>query len=371
MDVFRFINPTSPTKMEQGEIINGLKSKMWVERYRYAGEFRFTGAASSGIREQLPLGSFVSHTDTEEIMVVENHEIQDVKGEVPQIIVSGRGFETILESRVVGSNKYFPSFPVTDHVLAADFSWNQAKLLVEQHIYLANLVDPFDQIPYVEIANEVSGTSVSAERSIQRGDLYTRVIEILEVDNLGIKVIRPGPLSPLGASSPNVCLMIHVGEDRTDKIVFSYDTGEIESSDYLWSRKHDRNSALVSGRFVEVRVDDLSATEYNRRTMFVDAADIDEMYTDVPTDPTELNAIYVKMEQRGMEYLASQRSIALTKTEVSQDHVTVAYRTDFNVGDLITVSGAYEEVTSTRRISEFVEIEDETGRKAYPTLTMD
>lgn len=371
MDIFRFLNPNSPTKMEQGEIINGLTSKMWVERYREAGEFRFTGAASSGIREQLPLGSFISHTDTEEIMIVENHEIQDVKGEVPQIIVSGRGFETILESRVVGSNKYFPSFPITDHVLLADYSWNQAKLLVEQHIYMAYLLDPNDQIPYVEVRSSVSGSSVAAERSIQRGDVYQRILELMEFDNIGIKVVRPGPWSPAGPSSTNVQLVFHVGEDRTSEIVFSYDTGEIESSDYLWSRKNDRNSALVSGRYVEVRVDSLADIAYNRRTMYVDASDIDEMYTEVPTDPTVLNSIYVKMEQRGREALAAQRSVALTKTEVSQDHVTVSYRTDFNVGDLITVSGAYEEVTSTRRISEFVEIEDETGRKAYPTLTMD
>jgi len=73
MDVFTFLNPTSPTKMEQGVFVNGLLSKMWVERYRQAGEFRFTAKASSGVREQLPLGAFISHTDTHEIMVVDNH----------------------------------------------------------------------------------------------------------------------------------------------------------------------------------------------------------------------------------------------------------------------------------------------------------
>ncbi len=42
MDLFRFLNPTAPTRLEQGEIINGLTSIMWIERYREAGEFTLT-----------------------------------------------------------------------------------------------------------------------------------------------------------------------------------------------------------------------------------------------------------------------------------------------------------------------------------------
>jgi hypothetical protein len=59
----------------------------------------------------------------------------------------------------------------------------------------------------------------------------------------------------------------------------------------------------------------------------------------------------------------------LTKAEVSKDTNQGAYRTDFNVGDIITVHGDYNE-TSVMRISEYVEIEDENGRTGYPTLTM-
>lgn len=372
MDIFRYLNPTNPTKMEQGVFVNDLLSKMWVERYREAGEFRFTAKASSGVREQLPLGSFISRPDAEEIMIVENHEISDVRGEDPEIVITGRGFETVLEGRVVGSNLYFPFFPAADYAIAANYSWLQAQHLLEHHIYTAHLIDPNDAIPFVTVLTDVPGTSVSAERSVQRGDLYTRLMEILEVDDLGIKVIRPGPWSPVWPD-PSVCLILHVGTDRTDEVIFSYDTGEIESSDYLWSRKNNYNSAMVSGRFVQIRVDSLDPAEvgYGRRTLYVDASDIDEMYPETPTDPVVLNSIYVKMEQRGQEAIAAARGISLTKTEVSQDHITTTFRKDFNVGDLITVSGAYSEITSTRRVSEFVEIEDETGIKAYPTLTMD
>lgn len=369
MDIFRFLNPTAPTKMEQGVFINELLSKMWVERYLAAGEFRLTAKASSGAREALPLGSFISHTDTTEIMIVENHEILDVRGEDPQIVITGRGLETILESRIVGSQRFFPNTGSGGWTMSNDFTRNQVRLLIRQHIDTAFLLHLEDEIPYITPTVSALG-GVAAEREVPNGDLYLRVVEILAEENLGIRVIRPGLWSPLGAASPNVALDIHAGVDRTDEVIFSYDTGEIESSDYLWSRKLERNSALVRGRWVETRVDTPGVTNYNRRMMYVEATDVDEAYSEAPVGGA-LDEVAAKLEQRGRQALAAANGISLTKTEVSQDYFNMAYRKDFNVGDLISVSGGYEEVTNVRRITEFVEIEDETGRKAYPTLTMD
>lgn len=371
MDIFRFHNPTSPTKLEFGEIVNNLRSKLWIERYRQAGEFRLVGKADSGIRESLPIGSIISHVDTTELMIVEDHQINDNKDKETEIVITGRGFETFLDHRIVGSNKNFPFVGnLPDYVLAPNYTWQQAVDLISEHINADSLIDDSDALPYVRVSSIVVGVSVSVERSVKRGSLYTRLLELLEVDNLGLKVIRPGKWAPAGAGV-NISMIIHVGVDRTKEVIFSYDSGEIQSSDYLWSSRKLKTSALVSGRWVEVRVNVAgSSSEYSRRMMYVDASDIDESYDQAPTG-AELSAVIAKMQQRGNEALAAQKDIALTKTEVSKDNATLAYRKDYNVGDLITVSGAYAEITSTRRISEYVEIEDETGVKSYPTLTMD
>jgi hypothetical protein len=125
---------------------------------------------------------------------------------------------------------------------------------------------------------------------------------------------------------------------------------------------------LVTGKWIEVAVNPVE-TNYDLRMMFVSARDIDEHYTTPPTGAT-LTAVVAALEQRGIEALASQNNMALTKAEISREAVKSVYRTDFEVGDLITVSGDYNEV-STQRISEYVEIEDETGESGYPTLTME
>ena len=152
--------------------------------------------------------------------------------------------------------------------------------------------------------------------------------------------------------------------------MFSYDTGEIVSADYLWSNKKLKNAAMISGKWVQTVVNPTDAG-YARRMMYVDATDIDQAFTVAPstsTSPT-LAAIVAAMQQRGREALAAQNNIALTKAEVTKQSTLAKYRVDFDVGDYIMVSGDYNEA-APMRVSEYVEIEDSTGESGYPTLTL-
>lgn len=368
MDVFKFNNPTAPTKLESGQIINGLKSKLWVERYRDPGEFELVANAQTGLRELLPLGTLISHTESTEVMIVENHEISDAKDKEPEIKVTGRGFETYFDQRVVGSNKTFPSIKAaSDLILDPANTWDQALALLEAHLLASELIDDDDALPYLQILNTVVGTGVVEERILKRGSLYARLMEILKVENLGIKIVRPGTWSPV-VGTPDIAAVIHKGVDRSDEIIFSYDTGEITSADYLWSIKKLKNAALITGKWVETVVTGAEA-EYDRRWMHVEANDIDETY-EVEPEGVDLDNIVAAMQQRGLEALAAQDDVAITKAEVARDAAKSTYRTDFDVGDLITVSGGYNE-TAKQRISEYVEIEDENGMQGYPTLTID
>lgn len=368
MDIFKYTSPTSPTKLEEGEIVNGLTSITWIERYREGGEFKLVANTDSGIRDTLPIGSIISHTETQELMIVENHEVSDDKKKQSQITVSGRGFETILENRIIGSNQNFPvSGPVSDYILAADFTWNQVVALIGNHILAANLINSANAIEYVSVLANVVGTAAVAERSLKRGSLYEGVMALLAIDNLGLKVVRPGPYSPLAPASPNIAIVVHSGNDRSKEVVFSYETGEIESADYLWSNKRLKTSALISGKWIETFVS-TADTHYARRMMFIDASDIDGDFQVAPTG-SDLVAVLTAMERRGNDAIASQKNIALTKAESNKDNVHFAYSVDFDLGDIVAVLGDYNEV-STLRINEYVEILDETGRNSYPTLTL-
>lgn len=355
-------------RMEQGQIVSGLKSKMWIERYAPAGEFKFVADVKSGAKDALPVGSFVSHVDTSEIMVVENHEIQDKKGQDAEIIITGRGFDSLFEQRIVGSNKAFPTSGASaEYELPGDLLWIQVAILISDHILAANLVDPNDQLAYTSVYDGIGGIGAGVSRTLKRGTLYERLQELLAIQSLGIKIVRPGPTSPLGGASPNTAVVVHKGVDRTASIAFSEDTGEIENADYLWSNKLDKNAAMISGRWVETRVVG-AETGINRRWMYIDASDLDNNLNAAPAGG-DLDLIVGQMQQRGISALAGKNPVALTKAEVAKNATKAAYRRDFDVGDTITVNGSYN-VSSKAQISEYVEIEDETGSSGYPTLTV-
>lgn len=369
MDIFKFTNPNSPTIMEQGVIINGLDTKMWIERYRDAGEFTVTGKVDSDIREKLPIGSYISHVNTAEIMIVENHEITESSNTDPEVKITGRSLETILENRIVGSNKPLPySGEITDYPLSADYTWNQAKALIDHHTRSTYLIRPEDAIPNFVVAIEANNkTSVQVDRTFKSETLYAAVISLLQVDNFGIRTFRPGPWSPT-PTTQYYGVVIHIGLDKSKEVVFAYNTGEITNADYLWSNKTLKNAAFVSGKWVQVFATH-EGTYEKRRTMLVDGTAIDKDYTAAPVGAaltTVVNAMY----QLGYETIAKSNALALSKAEVRKDATKAIYRKDFNLGDLITVEGDYDEAR-VMRVSEFVEMEDDMGESGHPTLSVD
>lgn len=365
MDVYKFQSTTSSTLMENGIFLNDIKSITWIERYRDAGEFTIVAPASSKLRKQLPIGSFISHVKTDEIMIVENHEINDNKGQDAEVTITGRSLETILDNRIVGNNKTLPMVGTpADYALNANYVADQAWTLIINHIGTSQAVNPDDGIPWIFSDNIYTVPGISIPRAVKRGSLYARVLELLEIDNLGIKITPPG----VAHANTYVYLTIHGGTDRSSQVAFSYGAGEIESAGYLWSNRNYKNAAFIVTKWVQTFTY-TSGAGYMRRTMLVDASDIDQDYTVAPTGGALGNVISAA-QRRGLEALNAQKDINLTKAEVSKEAVKYVYRVDYNVGDIVTVIGDYNE-SSKMRVTEFVEIEDETGEYAYPTLTLE
>lgn len=370
MDVIRFTNPNYPTRMQQAVVVNGLDSKMWIERYREAGEFTFVGKVSSGIKEQLPIGSFVSHLNTTELMIIEDHEINEERGKEPELVVTGRGLETFFDHRIVGAIKNYslPQSPSPYSMASANLS-EQARILVRDHVSTSSLVDPDNAFPYLDVSVDSDvpvGTNES--RTIKTGGLYARLVELLAIDNLGQRIIRPGPWVPYGSTPGNTVWMIHAGVDRSNEILISHTAGEIESADYFWSNRKIKTAAVVSGKWVEVFVT-LGEEGYGRRVMYIDGTDLDQNFDASEVEANRFAIEYV-MQQRGLQALRSQKQVAINRVEVAKNSTAARYRTDFYLGDIVTVSGGYSEETA-RRVSEYVEIEDQNGAKEYPTLTID
>lgn len=369
MDLFKFTHPTK-TNLTYGVPIHGYSSAMWVERYRDAGEFEIEAPMSSGLWEFLPLGTIISHVDTYDACIVENHEITEEKDAEATIKISGRTFDAWLENRVLGS--YFThgtsTPPFVEYALEADNTWDQAVLMINNHISTDGSengdIDDSLNDDILAVTN-LSGSGISETRTIKRGSLHTRVMEVLALEDLGLRFVRKNPSGTIGDTDISQ-LLVHRGIDRSSSIIFSSANGDIDSAQYLWTMKKMKNAALVQGRYVELLVLP-TATGYDRRVMFVDASDIDGSLTTVPSGGT-LTSIQTKMQRRGRQALAQQNEIDIAQIDISS-LVPTRYRRDYDIGDIVSVNGNYGTLAK-RRVVEYVEIEDENGESGHPTLAV-
>jgi len=372
MDLFKFIPASSAdaTILTNGEPIVGTTSVTWVERYRDPGEFEITGFVSSGLKSALPLGTLISHVKTADVMMVENHEIiEEEPGADAVIKISGRSLEAFLDHRVVGMYQNWTTQAATlpEYILSSATTWTQASVLINDHIYTVAASDTFSALSNLVANTAVSESGVATPRTIKRGNLHTRLVELLNIDDTGIRVIRVGRfVTGVSASTTDTRFIIHKGNDKTASVLFSVDAGDISSAQYFWSNRLEKNAALVTGRYVETFVPGTS-TKYNRRIMFVDASDIDGSLPDTPIGTT-LTDIRAKMAVRGAMALKAQKSVALVSAEVSSTS-GYQYRVDYDIGDVVMVAGNYGEMAKMR-VVEFVEIEDENGESGHPTLSV-
>ena len=379
MDIFKFNSMTPPSN---GQIIEGLTSKMWIERFNEAGEFTLIAPVASGVREKLPPGTFVSHTNTREVMVVENHEINDTKGKESEIKITGRSWISILEQRIVGANQTFPTgyTTVQEYILSQSEPWYQALNLIRDHISVNHVLNVTDIIPNVTLFTYLTvGNQASYRRyGTPRKDLYVCLTELLKENNLGVKVTRPGPWAPIPTPpAPNdLILEVYVGADRSTTgflatlggaVVFSWDAEEVVSADYLWSNKKKKTAALLTGKWVESYFDSQpSVGGYNKRVMAIDASYLDDWMQTSPSGADRDNVTNA-MSTLGSAVVSTQNDVIITKAEITKEGTKNIYRDDYWVGDIVTVSGDYD-VSSPMRVVEYVEIEDETGESGYPTL---
>jgi hypothetical protein len=357
MDLFKFNSPTGAPFRSGVALDKKPTSTMWIERYREPGEFKLEGPLSSGLREFLPIGTFISHFDTKEIMIVEDHTITDSE-EDTTVSITGRSLEVVLEDRIVGAGLgWNDPITFTEYTLAANNIGAQALMLMQQHMALGWVSDPNDEIPYISVSNAVPIEGQVVQRVMKREDVHKALVGLLEINNYGIKNNR----NPDGTAT----FVIHAGIDRSARVIFSWKYRDLTSAEYLFSRRTDKNVAYVKGRYVEEFVYAVGATKANRRVLLVDGSDLDDYFDAVPTG-SNLSAVRAKMYTRGEQALMWNNPIDIARVDlapITQFH----FREDYEVGDLVAIDANYGAV-DVRRVTEYTEIEDENGESGHPTF---
>jgi Siphovirus ReqiPepy6 Gp37-like protein len=373
MQLIVYSDVANPLALANPQILEGFTSVSWIERYRAAGEFVVTAPLSSRVGEFMPVGSLVTHINTLELMMVENVTYRESISEDPVIELSGRSLEAWLENRIVGMTQAWqtPTPEPKEVTLPAYSTWDQAYTLIRMHITTAGGAYASSVVPGLDASVvqpvPVPPGAIAEARLLARKSVYEHLLDILAIDDFGIKVVRKG--AP-GQSTTTTYLVVHNGVDRTNAVRFSTVDSTLKSSESVLTNQLSKNVALATSKFEEMIVNPPVGpvpTGWLRRETWLDGKDIDNDITETPPlgDPSR-TTIRNWLGVRGRAEIANKRNVAITATEIGEEPY-FRFRRHYDVGDKVLVKTALG-MTQKMRVIEYAEIVDENGYSGLPTL---
>lgn len=349
--------------LEWLDIVEGAESKVWKKCYTGAGEFEIYTADTPENIELLQKNRYVVRQDDDMVGIIEKINTQTDDDGRDMLLVSGRCAKALFARRIINRQQTF-----TGTV------WNRMYWMLSDHA--VNPSDPNRAIPNTAIAdvdNAIKGLSAQTQHT--GTNLMTAVVDLVSSNNLGWKV-------PVVDGKFTATLIS--GTDRTvdqkdrEPVIFADEYDNLISSDYLRDLTNYANVAVIAGEgegaartWTGVDATGKASGTYtgmNRYEMYVDARDLQKKVTDSAGKETTLTTAQYKaqLQARGLEKLVEAGKTETFEGDVDTDSYT--YRTDYDVGDLVTVRDKHG-ITANTRIAAVEEIEDGDGYTVTPTFS--
>jgi len=334
-------------------IIENYFSLQWIRRYHKAGGFELHSSITTETLALLQRGNIIWKNDDQEAGYIEYRNIsQDSQGN-EKLIVKGNFMTGYLGRRIVwGTERINDTAEVV------------MRTLVDNHAI--NPANPDRVIPLLELGG-LKGLGQNINKQISYANLLESIEGISRSSGLGYRTI-------VDLTNKKLVFDIYEGLDRTAgqsinaPAIFSREFENILSQEYTDSINNYRNVALVAGAGEGTDRKVVTVGEgagLDRFELYVDRRDLSNV--DEDDNPISDVDYLPVLEQKGLEVLAENAEI---KTFDSQINVNsnLAYKIDFDLGDIVTCTSKKWGVTVDTRITEIEEVYEESGLNIHVTF---
>lgn len=361
-------------------MIDTFTSAIWTVRYNEAGDFEIYTPVRLDYIQVMKIGNYLWNRDSDRLMVIETVEIETDAEEGPQLIVTGRSLESILDRRIVTNSQ--------------NFSGNLQDVLFAIIQYEVVSPDETRRIPgfSLKTSSDSRITSISiSELSVRGENVYDVVCSLCQANKVGWRIL------PKGAGGFE--FELYIGVDRSyaqsvnPYVTFSPSFENLLNSNYIKSFKSYKNSIYAVGTYQKEVVlqnkykDDNGEWVVEEQTTYEEAEVITWQYSETAT-PSGLARREMFIDnggvndgEQGGEY-ATWNAVNKEKAiaELGEHQTTTAfegeleatrqyiYGEDFSIGDIVQVENEFG-ITGTVYISEIVFSQDVNGITITPTFT--
>lgn len=424
----------TPTAKQPGvylpeRVVENYDSLVWKEGFRSSGEFELKTRDIKRTMELLPKGALVSLLDTNEVCVVTTHHIGTDEEDSDVLTVTGKVmYSYILGNRVTRSHSLLQSgddpnavstvnliFQIPDHLAfiiysAVVFPHSEGGYLTTKKRFDL----PFNSmVPHSAVSITVS----------DRGDFYRSkwpppnesrldsVAALLDLDQkYGVRMVRPNGVSAqvytpsltslrgegtttVQTNIDKMLFDVYQGVDRTlnndQRVIFRYDSGDIESSEYLSSIDGHKNFVSVYSELDPAKTTTRPAE--NHEILWEKDHRVDKWGTPMlgnyearkyvaglnfrhgqvgssanVKEEGMTDANIGRIHADGYKYLRENPEIEILTADISP-YTHYKFKVDYNLGDIVWVQGKYGGLQKMV-VSEYTRTEDLTEEKGFPTL---
>ena len=348
-------------------MIDTFTSAIWTVRYDKCGDFELYTPVRLDYLKSMQIGNYLWNRDSDRLMVIETIEIETDVEKGPQLIVTGRSLESILDRRIiVSSNIFSGTLPaVISSILSKEVISPGSNRAIPNFIY--------------KETTDKRITSIAGLEFTARGEnVYDIICSLCQQHKVGWRIIPYG--------SGGFEFELYMGVDRSYNqndvpyVVFSPSFENLLNSNYIKSYKAYKNAVYAIGTYQEEIVIDNQTT--------YEEVEVTAWGYSETSEPTGLARREIFVDNGGVNdgeqggSAASWNKINKEKglTELGQHQTTTAfegnleatrqyvYQEDFNIGDIVQVANEFD-ITGTVYISEVVMSQDANGISITPTFT--
>lgn len=364
MDLMTLNDQNQPAKL-----IENYDSLIWTERFNTIGDFQIVAGNTSKFMSLLPEGTRLTLRESNQVMVVETHQIERKKQKPEKVIIKGRSFESILDRRVAiqslssltGSTDWTVSLKTP-----SDVAWWLINQIVVSGRLSAKDVFPSSMVQFPTPSDYGTSTGPTKSFTIERGNLLSVVMKLLGTEakadstttpatpavvQHGIRAVRPN------SAGTAIGVEIYTGVDKSSTVYFDATRELLDDGTYLFSKSGSFNVGYgVGGNIAATMFEGTTEPSgLDRRVTLIDGSQANVTNTDV-------------LKNYMSQALAEASETAIFDGNINPDLNPYKYGIDYNLGDIVKVVGDYG-LDELARVTEYIRTEDATGHKAFPTLS--
>lgn len=319
-------------------VVDVYSSLQWTRKYYECGDFELH--APIAFCDVLRNGKYVHRGDAEETGMIEEFGYDLNSGGEESVYVKGRFLNALLENRVADTMKTVRG---------------SAEVVMRTLVdaYAINPADSARRIEKLEMG-ALKGIGAYVEAQLQGEDLHTYFEQLCAEQELSFLV-------RYDFYGDKLIFDVWQGKDRSDTqtensmAVFSREFENISSESYVLNLEKYKNFAYVAGGEDDAPVIEtvsVMAAGEERREMYVDAGNVKQK--DDSGDPISEADYRALLRQRGLEKLKEQGAAESVDTEI-HPYGNLAYKKDFDLGDLCIVQNPRIGYQAAQRITEVKE----------------